>query len=183
MTSDDDLLDFHYAVMGIRAKLGGSLGKAQSVLRQLCASGEVRSQKQPHNTSFRDEFIQWEGPPEDIEPSEWREREIDLMTDDNGCRYLVNVSKSDFRYWLDQQPTAASAKPRPKSIKREKIKAWLAKKFNNKTVPDDRFRNDLLNELRGCDDRLLKQIDDATFKKAIQEYHAELISAASSPSR
>jgi hypothetical protein len=183
MIADDDLLNFHFATKEIRAKLAVSLGKGQSMLRQLCASGEIRSQKQPHNTSFRDEFIQYVGPPEAIEPSEWREREIDAMTDQGGYRYIVNVSKSDFRYWLDQQPAAASAKPRPKPRKREKIKAWLAKKFDNQRVPDDCVTKELLNELRGCGDPLLKQIDDATFKTATDEYHAELISVPSSPSR
>jgi len=78
MIADDDWLNFHYAVMEIKAKLGVSIGKAQSILRQLCGSGEVRSQKQPYTTTVLDEF-QGGGPPQKIEPCEWREREIDLI--------------------------------------------------------------------------------------------------------
>jgi len=35
-------------------------------------------------------------------------------------------------------------------------------------------RIDLLGELRGCGDPLLKQVDDATVKTAIDEYNADL---------
>jgi hypothetical protein len=114
MIADDDWLNFHYAVMEIKAKLGVSIGKAQSILRQLCGSGEVRSQKQPYTTTVLDEF-QGGGPPQKIEPCEWREREIDLMTDDDGCRYIVDVRKGDFGYWLDQQkPAKPKTKATPK---------------------------------------------------------------------
>ena len=43
---------------------------------------------------------QGEGPPEVIEPSEWRQREIDLMTDADGCNYFVNVSNADLEHCL-----------------------------------------------------------------------------------
>lgn len=114
MIADDDWLNFHYAVLEIKAKLGVSIGKAQSILRQLCGSGEVQSQKQPYTTTVLDEF-QGEGPPQKIEPCEWRDHEIDLMTDNDGCRYIVDVCKSDFGYWLYQQkPAKPKTKATPK---------------------------------------------------------------------
>jgi len=109
-------------VVEIKAKLGVSLGKAQSTLRQLCASGEVRSQKEPY--VIVDHEAQGQAPPQRIEPSEWRQHEIDLMTDQDGCRYFVHVDKADFRYWLDHQE-----QDKPGRGKRPRIKALLAEIF------------------------------------------------------
>ena len=114
-----------------------------------------------------------------IEPREWRDHEIDLMKDDDGCWYMVDVCKSDFGYWLDKQQPPTRPKSKPVPVKRAKIKAFLAKKFSRQRVPDDYVRKDLLNELRGSDP-LLKQTDDATFKTAIGEYHDELNQSGSS---
>src|SRR6266567_4734402 len=86
---EEDRLSSHFAVQEIERKLSVSRGKAQATLRKLCAGGEVRSWKQPHTNG------QEQGPSERIEPSEWRHREIDLMTDDDGCQYFVDVSVVD----------------------------------------------------------------------------------------
>jgi hypothetical protein len=166
MTTDDDWLNFHYAVMEIKAKLGLSIGKAQSILRQLCGSGEVRSQKQPYITAVRWE-LQEEGPPERIEPGEWRSREIDLMTDDLGCRYLVDVSKSDLEYWLHQQ------RGKPELGKQALVMKYLAEKFpGQQRVPDPAHcqRKDLLAELRKRDP-VLRQLDIKTLGRAIDKYN------------
>jgi hypothetical protein len=63
--------------------------------------------------------------------------------------------------------------PTKPPVKRTKIKSWLAKKFAGQPVPDDYVRKDLVNELRDCGDPLLKSVDDATVKTAIDEYHAD----------
>jgi hypothetical protein len=72
-------LSFYSAAQEIERIKGVSPGKAQSMLRQACASGEVRSVKEPYVTVHQE--AEGQGPPQRIEPSEWREHEIDLMTD------------------------------------------------------------------------------------------------------
>ena len=94
----DDHLAFYSACQEIERSLGISPGQAQAKLRELCRSGEVRSWREPY--SIQGGEPQGEGPSERIEPSEWRQREIDLMTDSDGCRYFVSVSETDFQKWL-----------------------------------------------------------------------------------
>jgi hypothetical protein len=98
MKTDDDLLDFSLAAKLIQSRLTASLGAAEAKLREFCATGVVRSWKSPYSmVGFEP---QGEGPQEMIEPSEWRHREIDLMTDKDGCHYFVDVSVSDLNYQL-----------------------------------------------------------------------------------
>ena len=167
MINDDDWLDFHYAANEIKAKLGVSLGKAQAMLRQVCATGEVRSQKQPYITVGHE--AEGQGPPERIEPSEWREHEIDLMTTYDGCWYMVNVSKSDFGYWLDQH------KPKPEQGRQPLVIKYLTKRFSGRRVPDPAHcvRKDLLAELRKVDP-ILAQLDIKTLMRAINKYNSSL---------
>ena len=80
-----------------------------------------------------------------------------------------DVLDVDLWRWLDPP-----AKPKPQPKKRTNIKKYLAKKFSGQPVPDEIVRKDLLGELRGCGDPLLKSVDDATLKTAIDEYHADL---------
>jgi len=169
MIDDDGWLNFHFAAKEIKAKLGVSLGKAQAMLRQLCASpGEVRSRKQPYilvNQGTVNEEPAGQGPPELIEPSEWREHEIDLMIDDLGCWYFVDVRESDFRYWLDQQKT------KPELGKQPLIIRHLAEMFPN-GIPDPAhcrrkaLRADLLKR-----DPDLDPLDLKTLKHAIDKYN------------
>jgi hypothetical protein len=176
MIADDDLLNFHFATKEIRAKLAVSLGKAQSMLRQRCASGEIRSQKQPHTTSPHHEFLQTEGPPERIEPSEWREHDIDVMTDEDGCQYVVDVDEADFRYWLDQQKAipeqGKQGVPEQEQGKQPLIMKYLAELFPNRPVPDPAYypRNRLRAELLKCDAGL-KPLDMKTLGRAIKKHN------------
>jgi hypothetical protein len=173
MIDDDDWLNFHFAAKEIKAKLGVSLGKAQAMLRQLCASpGEVRCRKQPYilvNQGTVNEEPAGQGPPELIEPSEWREHEIDLMTDDLGCWYFVDVRESDFRYWLNQQKATLEQGKQPLVIKH------LTKRFSGQRVPDPAHcvRKDLLAELRKLDP-ILAQLDIKTLMRAINKYNSSL---------
>jgi hypothetical protein len=116
----DDQLALLFAAQQIERSLGMSPGASQAKLRELCRSGEVRSWREPY--SMRNGEPQGEGPPERIEPSEWRQREIDLMTDNDGCKFFVSVSKTDLEYWLKakQDHKAAPSRKRPKRDLAEK---------------------------------------------------------------
>jgi hypothetical protein len=111
MRNEEPWLSFYTATHEMEQRFGMSRGAAQRTLRELCRSGEVRSQKQPY-TMVNSE-PQPEGPTERIEPSEWRERDIDCMTDVDGCRYLVDVSENDFRQWLSHKAKAPPAQKSP----------------------------------------------------------------------
>jgi hypothetical protein len=109
------MIRFWEAVDEIKSRRGVSDGKAQSMLRQACASGEIRSEKEPY--SVRGLQTRSEGPPEPIEPSEWRKHEIDVMTTLDGCRYWVKVDKADFEFWLNTLEFWLDAPAKPKRNK------------------------------------------------------------------
>jgi hypothetical protein len=118
----DDQLAFLLGAQQIE-RLGMTPGAAQAKLRELCASGEVRSWGEPY--SMLNGEPQGEGPSKRIEPSEWRQREIDLMTDSDGCRYFVNVSRPDLLGWLRKNKKAKSTKPtgkRPRDVAKQAVK-------------------------------------------------------------
>ena len=102
----DDRLAFLFAAQEIARTLGMTPGAAQAKLRELCKSGEVRAWQEPYSMVGGEPH--GEGPPQLIEPSEWRQHEIDVMTDSDGCKYFVNVSKVDLGGWLK----AKQVKPR-----------------------------------------------------------------------
>ena len=106
--NEPDRVNFYFAVKQIERRLSMSVGAAQAKLREFCASGVVRSWKEPY--SMVGVEPQGEGPWEQIEPSEWRSREIDLMTDSDGCQYFVEVSESDLE---DQLPPLEKPKLQP----------------------------------------------------------------------
>jgi hypothetical protein len=157
-------LSFYEAVKEIEIKFHVSPGKAQSFLRQICATGEVRSQKQPYVIVHQE--AEGQAPPQRIEPSEWRQREIDLMTDEDGCKYFVDVDKADFRYWLNQQGG------KPKQGKQPLVVKYLAEMFPGRKVPDpaEYQRKDLLAELRERHP-LLKSLNIKTLGRAIHRYN------------
>jgi hypothetical protein len=169
-------LSFYSAAQEIERIKGVSPGKAQSMLRQACASGEVRSVKEPYVTVHQE--AEGQGPPQRIEPSEWREHEIDLMTDSDGCRYFVDVSEADLRYWLGQQKAkpreAREAREAREVGKRPKIRALLADMFHGCRVPEPAhcvrkaLRADLLQR-----DPNLDPLNLGTLKSAIDEYNAD----------
>jgi hypothetical protein len=90
-------LSFDFAANEIGQRLGVSGGVARRMLRNVCASGDVRSQRQPFNPATGID----EGPPEPIKPSDWTQREVDLECDADGCKYFVDVDEADFWYWLN----------------------------------------------------------------------------------
>jgi hypothetical protein len=117
--SEEPWLSFYTAALETEQRLRLSRGAAQKKLREACASGDPRSQKQPY--SMVNCQPQDEGPWERIEPSEWRVHEIDLMTDEHGCNYFVDVSEDDFGRWLNEQPAPqdhGEASPRDGAIEK-----------------------------------------------------------------
>jgi hypothetical protein len=162
--TEDDWLPFHSAVREVERSLRTSPGAAQAKLRELCASGAVRSQKEPH--SFVAGQPQGEGPPARIEPSEWRQREIDLMTDSDGCKYWVDVSKTDLEHWLNQQFTQPTA-----GGKQSRIIRLLAEMFptgvpHRADCPREPLKATLVER-----DPSLKPLDLKTLKTAIEIYN------------
>ena len=134
---EDDWLDFHEAAREVERRFRMSPGAAQAKLRELCASGAVRSWKEPY--SFVACQPQGEGPPVHIEPSEWRQREIDVMTDRDGCKYWVDVSKIDLEHSLNRAVKSDVQK------KRGSRKLDLAKRAIKHLWPDG-VPDDLLNK-------------------------------------
>src|SRR5262249_8686067 len=121
---DRDQLAFFFGAQEIERSLDMTPGAAQAKLRKLCSSGKVRSWRKPYS------MLNGEPQGECIEPSEWRRREIDLMTDSDGCSYFVDVSKTDLLGWL-------KAKQRPqRGGKQPRILKHLSTIFPNKRVPD-----------------------------------------------
>ena len=161
---DDPWLSFYEAVNEIKRELGVSRGKAEAMLRHVCSTGEIRSQKQPYAMINREPDPQ--GPPERIERHEWRDHDIDQMTDSNGYNYFVDVEKSDFEYWLNNK------RKKPAGGKQAPVHALLAKMFSNSPVPDGYQRKTLRRELLKLDPTL-KPLDEATLKKHIDSYNAD----------
>jgi len=110
---DEPWLSFYFAAQEIEERLGLSRGAAQAQLRQVCATGEVRSKKQPYTMVIFQPKV--EGPWEQITPGEWRLEEIDLMIDGAGRAYFVDVSERDFLFWLKQQSISQGQKKREAS--------------------------------------------------------------------
>lgn len=171
--NEDDWLPFHSAVREIKRSLRMSQGAAQAKLRELCASGWVRSQKEPY--SFDGLQPQGEGPPVLIEPSEWRQREIDLMTDSDGCNYWVNVSKTDLEHWLNQQTTQPTAGGKQSRIIRLLAVMYPAGVPNRGDCPRQPLTAELVER-----DPSLKPLDLKTLKTAIEFYnrHCETLGNA-----
>jgi hypothetical protein len=155
-------LNFYFAAKEIEQRLSVSGGVAKRMLRVACASGDVRSQRQPCNPTTGID----EGPPEPIKPSDWTRDQLDLVRDADGCKYFVDVDEDDFRYWLNQQPTQPTA-----GGKQSRIIRLLAEMFPS-GVPnrDDCPRQPLTAELIKRDPTL-SPLDPKTLKTAIDFYN------------
>jgi len=160
-------LYFHEAVNEIKRQLRVSRGEAEVMLRQRCASGKVKSQKEPY--SIVNGRWQGEAPPELIEPHEWYDHEIDMMTASDGCKYFVRVSKEDF--WHQFPPRHAE---KPAVGKQPRILKLLADRFGNSPVPDRGMcpRNALKADLLKLDPTLAP-LDLTTLRTAINAHNAD----------
>jgi hypothetical protein len=157
-----DWLSFYEAVNEIVRDLRVSRGEAEAMLRQACASGKIVSRKEPY--SIVNGERQGEGPPKLIEPSEWRDHEIDRMTDSDGCNYSASVDKSDFQYWRNQQRARPQSLPPRQQMVIKYLKEWYP---NGVPSPSECPRKNLLGRLRECD-RNLKSLDTKTLRSASQ---------------
>jgi hypothetical protein len=144
----DDRLAFFFAAQEIERRLGFSPGAAQARLRELCASGVVRSWKEPY--SIVGGQPEGEGPPELIEPSEWRVREVDLASDADGCMNFVNVSKIDFDHWLNgHQASKSGGRSTPKRAWAKLAISKLWPDGIKKPVSNAQIENEVLDWLKG----------------------------------
>ena len=96
----DKWFNFYWIADVIVEREGVSRGVAERTLRELCATGDVRSIRCDAISSEPEE-------PEIIRPSEWVKDQVDLA--DDGLATFV--SAGDVQYWLDKQALAAG---RPK---------------------------------------------------------------------
>ena len=146
---------FHWAANKIGDKLAIPPSAAQSRLRRLCASGEIRSVM-----SWQDEE------PETISAAEWREQDVDLIAPLD--LLTVTVNASDLDNWLNQQPTQAAGG------KQSRIARLLAEMFpagvpHRADCPRERLKADLIRR-----DHSLKPLDLKTLKTAIEMYNRQL---------
>jgi hypothetical protein len=105
-------LNFYAAAKEVRKRVGVSSGKAQAMLREACAKGDLRSRREPFDPATG----QGQAPPELVKPSQWKTEDIDLLIDADGCAYFVHVDAEDFDYWLDNLPKA-----KPRATPKEKL--------------------------------------------------------------
>lgn len=156
---------FYSASEEIERRFDLSVGAAEKMLREACASEGVRSYKEPY--SMEGFEPRGEGPRVEIVPSEWRATEIDMATDANGCRYWVYVSEADFRYWLKPKATKQRTGKVPRII------LHLAQLYPGGVpvageAPRTIMKADLLRR-----DPTLAPLDEATLKAAVDEYNAD----------
>jgi hypothetical protein len=126
-------LDFSLAADEVEKQLGVSGGEARRMLRQACASGAVRSQRQPYNPSTGIE----EGPPEPAKPSDWNHDQVDLVRDADGCRYFVDLDEADFRYWLNSATKNNAQKVTNRGSPKRRLAEQAIKKLWSGGIPSN----------------------------------------------
>jgi hypothetical protein len=96
MKPEPKWLNFYYAVQNVRERLGVSDGEARRLLREACA-GSVKSQRQLYDRRTGHDLEAHEG----LRSKHWREDDMDLVEEEDGSPYFVDVDEEDFRFWLD----------------------------------------------------------------------------------
>ena len=179
-----DAIPFKQAALKIEQRLSVSVGRSYTILRGLCASGEVRSVGFEVGPEVgRPLKVGPEvGParlrqlvPRTVRPSEWGQVEVDLEDP------RVIVSNDDLHHWLDQQgepakpPDKPEAKPKAKAKqgKRPRIIALL-QQWYPQGVPEPALcvRQTLISRLLKADPTLGPTLDEDTLKTAIDEYNS-----------
>jgi hypothetical protein len=92
----DDWIAFGEAAWRFEGRLNVSVGHLQVTLRNLCASGEVRSVRIKFDIDPSDDPDATPVEVKMVRPSEWRTTEVDL----DG---VIEVSEGDLEYWLREQ--------------------------------------------------------------------------------
>ena len=175
-----DAIPFHEAALKIEQRLSVSVGRSYTILRALCASGEVRSvgfEVGPEVGSEVRTVRLRQLVPRTVRPSEWGQVEVDLEDP------RVIVSNDDLHHWLDQQgepakpPVKPEAKPKAKAKqgKRPRIIALL-RQWYPQGVPEPALcvRQTLISRLLKTDPTLGPTLDEDTLKKAIDEYNGSI---------
>jgi hypothetical protein len=101
--------NFSWVTSEIAERESLSLGVAERTLRELCATGDVRSIRY---YAMPDE----EREPETIRPSEWVKDQVDLVAD---IWTWIFVSADDVQYWLDDLAKAAGRPVKKLSLRDE----------------------------------------------------------------
>jgi hypothetical protein len=99
MKLEQKWMNFYYAVQEVRERLGVSDGQARRLLREACA-GSVKSQRQLYDRRTGQGLEEHER----LTSKRWREDDMDLVEEEDGSPYFVDVDEADFRYWLDNLP-------------------------------------------------------------------------------
>jgi hypothetical protein len=132
----DDWIAFSEAAWKIEERLNVSVGHSQVTLRNLCASGEVRSVRIKYDIDPYDP----DATPVEVKmvrPSEWRTTEVDL----DG---VIEVSDGDLEYWLAQQGALPAAAIERQLVPRPQWKQALVRKAIAELWPND-IPEDLVN--------------------------------------
>jgi hypothetical protein len=111
---DDHWFNFYWIAEIIQEREGVSRGVAERTLRELCATGDVRSVR---CDAIEPEAIE----PEIIRPSEWVKDQVDLV--DDGLE--IFVSCGDVQYWLDKQALAVGRQSK-KIMFEGSFQEWIA---------------------------------------------------------
>jgi hypothetical protein len=112
----DYWFNFYWIAEIIQEREGVSRGVAERTLRELCATGDVRSIR-------CDAIAEEPEEPEIIKPSEWVKDQVDLT--DTDVSIWICVSCGDVQYWLDKQALAAG-RPIEKFWRQRRLQEFLA---------------------------------------------------------
>jgi hypothetical protein len=146
----EEWISFEYAAGKTMRQLGWSKGLAQKTLRELCASGDVRSIRYRARAEWSPEpgeLVGIEGleEPRPVKRSEWKDNDLDFdFTDADWGEEewtQIDVSEDDFEYWLQAQPkTKADGKSKGrKSPKRDLVRLAIKTLWNGdipKEIPN-----------------------------------------------
>jgi hypothetical protein len=136
-------LNFYFAANEIEQRLGVSGGMAMRMLRQACASGDVRSRRQPCNPATGVD----EGPHEPVKPSDWTRGEVDLEFDAHGCGYFVDVDEADFRYWLNSATKNNAQKVTNRGSPKRRLAEHAIKKLWPGGIPSNLLNKQIEKEV------------------------------------
>jgi hypothetical protein len=124
---DEQWCNFYVMADEIQRCESVSRGVAERTLRELCATGDVRSIKF-NGDDAREEYL---SDVELIRPSEWVKDQVDLAV---GEEIWVYVSEADAEYWLDKQAQAAGRPPVKHKFTIQEYKEHLEKKALKQTA-------------------------------------------------
>lgn len=142
----DDWIAFGEAAWRIEGRLNVSVGHSQVTLRNLCASGEVRSVRIEYDIDPSDDPDATPVEVKMVRPSEWRTTEVDL----DG---VIEVSEGDLEYWLREQGAPPPAVIERQLMPQPQWKQALVRKAIAELWPND-IPEDLVNgqiEERVCE--------------------------------